>query len=152
MKKGIGILLISKKTDNLKANTHKKSSANRQILIVDEEKYMVKLLYNFLSKDYNLVLKKSPVEALKWIHDGNEPILIISEYQLPYISGACFITIIKTSGLYNKIPFIILSSSEGFEQKLKELPYSIEGVIRKPFNPIHLKTVIKKTLNDYETN
>jgi two-component system, chemotaxis family, chemotaxis protein CheY len=134
----------------VKPKAHKKLSIAKQILIVDGEQYMLKLLYNFLSKEYNLVIKKSPIEALKWIHDGNEPILIISEYQLPYISGACFIKIIKTSGLYNKIPFIILSSCEGFEEKLKDLPYNVEGVIRKPFNPTHLKTIVKKTLDDYE--
>ena len=133
----------------MKTKTNKKLSINKHILIVDEEKYMVKLLYNFLSKDYSLIIKKSPVEALKWIHDGNEPLLIISEYKLPHISGACFIQIIKTSGLYHQIPFVILSSSEGFEQKLKNLPYAVE-VVRKPFNPDHLKTVIKKALNDDE--
>jgi two-component system chemotaxis response regulator CheY len=126
------------------------SSISKQIIIVDEEVDMLKLLYNFLSPHYNVIVRDSPIQALKWIHDGNRPSLIISEYKLPYINGPSFIQAIKTSGLYKEIPLIILSADEGFEEKLKNLPYSIEGLVRKPFNPIHLKTTIQKVLNEYE--
>ena len=117
-----------------------KSSAlqiDNHILIVDNELNMQKLLYSYLSPDYNVVVKNSSIDALRWIHNGNQPLLIISEYQLPYLSGTSFISIIKASGLYCKIPVIMLSASDEFEQKLSDLPFTIEGIMRKPFNPIH---------------
>ena len=107
---------------------------------------MLRLLYNFLSPDYNVVVKSSPIEALRWMQEGNEPLLIISEYELPFISGTSFLEIIRTSGFYNKIPVIILSSGEGFEQKLKSLPYNIEGIIRKPFKPNTFENYYTKCL------
>ncbi len=134
----------------MKLTFHNKQLKAKQLLIIDNELSMLKLLYNFLSTEYNVVVKNSPIEALRWIQDGNKPLLIISEYELPYINGLSFLEIIRTSGLYNKIPIIILSSGDGFEQKLKNLPYNVEGIIRKPFNPTHLKTIINKALNDYE--
>jgi len=129
--------IIKKTKDNM-------LQVDNHILVVDNELNMQKLLYSYLSPDYNIVVKNSSIEALRWIHVGNQPLLIISEYQLPYLSGESFISIIKASGLYCKIPVIMLSASDEFEQKLSKLPFGIEGVMRKPFNPVDLKTTIQK--------
>ena len=124
--------------------------AKQQILIVDSEWNILKLLYSYLKPYYEPVVKDCPVKALKWIHEGNNPALIICEYQLPHFNGASFIQFIKGSGLYHETPVIILSGEDGFEQKTKNLPFAVEGIIRKPFDPTHLKITIQKVLNEYE--
>jgi CheY-like chemotaxis protein len=133
---------------NIKKTENSVLQVDNHILIVDDELNIQKLLYSYLSPDYNIIIKSSSVDALRWIQNGNQPLLIISEYQLPYLSGASFISIIKASGLYCKIPVIMLSASDEFEQKLSNLPFAIEGIIRKPFNPIHLKTTIQNCIHE----
>lgn len=127
-----------------KTETSTTVQKDKHILIVDNELNMQKLLYSYLSPKYNIVVKSSSIEALRWIQDGNQPQLIISEYKLPYLSGTSFVQTIKTSGLYSDIPVIMLSASDGFEQKVYDLPFTVEGVMRKPFNPTHLTTTIQK--------
>lgn len=128
-------------------STGQKSKLQKpRILIVDDEWNMLKLLSSFLSPQYELTIKNSAIQALKWIHEGNQPAAIICEYQLPHFDGASFIQIIKTSGLYKQIPIIILSSADNVEEKLFDLPFSIDGIIKKPFDPSHLKKTIQKSI------
>jgi two-component system chemotaxis response regulator CheY len=138
---------------NRKINIKRSESSshkNHKILIVDNEWNMLKLLYHYLSPFYTLVLKSCPLEAIKWIQDGNQPSLIICEYHLPYFDSASFIQVVKTTGFYHQTPVIILSDADDLEQKLINLPLRVEGMIKKPFNPSHLKSTIQNILNEYE--
>jgi len=141
-------LYAHKKNNNIrkKSSFHK----NIKILIVDNELNMLKLLYNYLSPFYKLIVKSCPLEAIKWIQDGNQPALIICEYQLPNFDCASFIQVVKTTGWYHQIPVIILSDTYDLEKKIINLPLRVDGIIKKPFNPTHLKSIIQKILYEYE--
>jgi DNA-binding NtrC family response regulator len=120
------------------------------ILIVDDDWNMLKLLCNFLSDQYGLVVKPSPIQALNWIHEGNHPALIICEYNHQHFNSASFIQIVKGSGLYHHTPVIILSHVERVEEKILSMPFKVEGIISKPFDPVHLKKIIQKILHGNE--
>ena len=122
-----------------------------QILIIDGEWNMLKLLYSVLSPKYDITIKNSAIDGLKWLESGNHPSLILCEYELPFFSGTSFIQTLKSRGLNNTIPLIILSDAVGFEQDLTTLPYKIDGMIRKPFNPISLKSTIQTVINEYKS-
>jgi len=124
--------------------------AKKNILIIDNEWNMLKLLYSVLSPEYNLTVKNSAIEALKWLERGNQPALIVCEFQLPYFSGESFIKALRNRGLSDNIPLIVLSETAEFEQKLNNSPYKIDGMIRKPFNPIDLKSTIYNLINEYK--
>lgn len=125
----------------------------KQILIVDDELSILKLLNFVLSKDYNLVIKNSGVEALSWLEQGNDPELIISDLQMPYFDGSSFIRNLKISGYYRDTPVILLSGADDLEDRVSKMNFKVESFMQKPFNPTKLKAVITDLLtrkNDLE--
>jgi DNA-binding response OmpR family regulator len=123
-------------------------TAKSQILIVDSEWNILKLLYSVLNKQYQLVVKHSPIEAMVWLEEGNRPSLIICEYGLPHFDKAAFVQLIKSSGYHKSTPIIVLSETENLEQKVNSLPFKVNAMLQKPFNPLTLLVVIKSLLHE----
>jgi CheY-like chemotaxis protein len=119
----------------------------KRILLVDDEIAILKLLEFILKKDYELVIKNNGFDALTWLDSGNIPDLIISDMEMPYFNGADFVRSLKVSGYFRDIPVIVLSGSESLENIKTKIPYEIEGLMAKPFNPSILKDKIKIILN-----
>jgi CheY-like chemotaxis protein len=130
-------MIIEQKNDNVK----------KRILLVDDEVAILKLLEFILKKDYDLVVKNNGFDALTWLDNGNMPDLIISDMEMPYFDGADFVRSLKVSGYFRDIPLIVLSGSESLENIKTKIPYPINGLMSKPFNPSILKDKIKIILN-----
>ena len=119
----------------------------KQILVVDDELSILRLLTFILSADYDLVIKKSGIEAISWLEEGNDPNLIISDLVMPYFDGSTLIRNLKISGLYRDTPVILLSGAEDLEDKVKNMPFKIDSYLEKPFNPAVLKSKIAQLIN-----
>jgi two-component system, chemotaxis family, chemotaxis protein CheY len=124
----------------------------KQILIVDDELSILKLLNFVLSKDYNLIIKNSGVEAIGWLEEGNDPDLIISDLNMPYFDGSSFIRNLKVSGYYRDTPVILLSGDDNLDEKVSKMPFKVESYIQKPFNPATLKSVISDLITPMPLN
>jgi response regulator RpfG family c-di-GMP phosphodiesterase len=126
----------------------KNNALNRKrILLVDDEIAILKLLEFILKKDYELIIKNNGFDALTWLDSGNIPDLIISDMEMPYFDGADFVRSLKTSGYFREVPVIVLSGSDSLENIKTRIPYPINELISKPFNPSILKDKIKIILN-----
>ncbi|TZF84868.1 response regulator transcription factor [Pedobacter sp. BS3] len=123
----------------------------KQILVVDDELSILKLLNFVLNEDYDLVIKKSGYDAISWLEEGNDPDLIISDLNMPYFNGSSFIRSLKISGLYRDTPVIILSGAEDLENIVTQMPFKADSVMQKPFNPAELKSRIFKAMNEHVT-
>ena len=121
--------------------------SKKRILLVDDEIAILKLLEFILKKDYDLVIKNNGFDALTWLDSGNIPDLIISDMEMPYFNGADFVRSLKVSGYFREVPVIVLSGSESLENIKTKIPYNIEALMSKPFNPTVLKDKIKIILN-----
>ena len=119
----------------------------KRILLVDDEIAILKLLEFILKKDYELVIKNNGFDALTWLDNGNIPDLIISDMEMPYFNGADLVRSLKVSGYFRNVPVIVLSGSETLENIKIKIPYEINGLMSKPFNPCILKDKIKFILN-----
>lgn len=115
----------------------------KQLLIVDDESAILRLLDFLLSKDYNTTLKSNGLEAIQWLEAGNKPDLIILDIQMPYLNGNDFFSSIKVSGLFCDIPVVILTGERNEEDVRSKFKLPIEHIIQKPFNPEKLKNAIK---------
>lgn len=118
----------------------------KEILVVDDEPSILKLLNFILSANYTLVIKTSGIEAIAWLEEGNDPDLIISDLMMPYFDGSSMIKNLKISGFYRNTPVILLSGAEDLEEKVKEMPFKIDRFLEKPFNPAILKSHITELL------
>lgn len=122
----------------------------KQILVVDDELSILKLLNFILSKEYDLVIKQNGADAISWLEDGNDPALIISDLEMPYIDGGSFIRNLKISGFYRDTPVILLSGADNLENIVEQMPYRADSYFKKPFNPAELKASISAALNQYD--
>ena len=125
--------------------------AKKQILVVDDEVSILKLLNFVLANDYDLIIKNSGVEALTWLEEGNSPALILSDLEMPYFDGSSFIHNLKISGFYRDTPVIILSGAINLEERVFQMPFKLDAYIPKPFNPVQLKEAISNVFKKYET-
>jgi len=122
-----------------------------RLLIIDSEWNILKLLYAVLSKEYDLTVKNSSVEAMQWLENGNKPALIITEYKLPYIDGLSLIRHLKHSGIHKSTPIIMLSEVPDLEKKMHSFSFDNVAVISKPFNPSQLVSKINSLLHEYHS-
>jgi two-component system chemotaxis response regulator CheY len=124
--------------------------AKKQILVVDDEISILKLLNFVLSNEYDLVIKNSGVEALSWLEEGNSPALILSDLEMPYFDGSSFIYNLKISGFYRDTPVIILSGAINLEERVSQMKFKLDAYIPKPFNPVQLKEAISNVFKKYK--
>lgn len=122
----------------------------KQILIIDDELSILKLLNFILSKEYDLVVKQNGVDAMKWLEDGNDPSLIISDLQMPYLDGESLIRNLKISGFYRATPVILLSGADDLDSIVSEMAFQADRVFKKPFNPSQLKKFISEAITRYD--
>ena len=122
----------------------------KQLLIVDDEITILKLLNFVLSNEYDLVIKTSGVEALSWLEEGHSPALILSDLEMPYFDGSSFIYNLKISGFYRDTPVIILSGASNLNERVARMPFQLDAFIPKPFNPAQLKEAISNVFRKYD--
>jgi len=118
----------------------------KQILLVDDKASIAKVLSVYLGQEYDLVYSEDPLKAIEWLHQGNEPDLIISDIRMPHMSGEEFIHYLKSNELFKHIPVVILSSEESTTERIRLLEEGAVDYILKPFNPMELKVRVKKYL------
>lgn len=117
-------------------------------MVVDDEPTILKLLEFVLSKEYTVVLKNNGYEAVQWLEESNRPDLIILDVNMPYFSGAEFLKSIKISGLFSKIPVIVLTGTNDVQKVKEQLTFPVNEIFQKPFNPSRLKDAVKYLLTE----
>ncbi|MDX3915423.1 MULTISPECIES: response regulator [Olivibacter] len=120
----------------------------KQILVVDDEPSILQLLKFILAKDYDVVLKSNGYDATLWLEEANCPDLILLDVEMPYFNGPEFLKSIRISGLFRDIPVVILSVTEDMDSLAQRTPYLVNKFIKKPFDPIYLRNVVKELLEE----
>lgn len=146
-------LNLSKVFNKSKETTYKYDvNMKKQILVVDDDVSILKLLNFILAKEYDVVMKSSGIEAFSWLEEGNYPALIISDLQMPYFDGTSFIRNLKISGFYRDTPIIVLSGAHDIKEQVERMSFAVEGYITKPFNPVSLKSTLSNVFKAIETD
>lgn len=110
----------------------------KEILIIDDEPIMRKLLGQILKERYRVVTLENGREALEWMYSGNIPDLVVADLNMPEIDGFEYIKRIRESGFYYDVPLIVLSGEESSSERIKCLKLGANDYLIKPFNPEEL--------------
>ena len=115
----------------------------KQLLIIDDEPSILKLLHFILADEYELIIKSNSVDAIDWLEKGNFPDMILTDQDMPNIDGLTLIKNLKTSGFFRNIPIFLISGSEAIRESIEGFPVQY---FKKPFNPTDLKSAISSVL------
>ncbi|MDP3453064.1 MAG: response regulator [Bacteroidales bacterium] len=119
----------------------------KRVLIVDDKPTIAKVIQVYIAETFECVYFEDPIRAISWLQEGNLPDLIISDINMPNMSGVDFLDYVKKNDLFKSIPFVILSSEDSTSQKIALLERGADDYISKPFNPMELKVRLKKIVS-----
>ena len=103
------------------------------ILIVEDNDDLRSYLGTIFARDFNVILKSSADEALKYLETGY-PDLIISDIMMPGMQGDEFCHILKNNSETAGIPIILLTAKADHESVAQGLRQGADDYIPKPFN------------------
>jgi DNA-binding response OmpR family regulator len=110
----------------------------KQVLVIDDEPIMRKLLMQILKDKYEVILKENGREALEWMYSGHIPDLVVADLNMPEIDGFEYIEKVRESGFFSDVPLIVLSGEESSAERIKCLKLGANDYLIKPFNPEEL--------------
>lgn len=120
----------------------------RKILLVDDEKTLVKaLIFNLEKEGYQVIPAYDGEEALKKM-EGENPDLLILDLMLPGVDG--FEVCRRVRKNYD-IPIIMLTAKGDDIDKILGLELGADDYITKPFNPRELLARVKAILRRSNT-
>jgi two-component system alkaline phosphatase synthesis response regulator PhoP len=120
--------------------------SKKKILIVDDEKELVKLIsFHITIAGYDVLSAKNGVEALE-ICEKEKLDLIILDIMLPRIDGWEVCCRLRQNSKTWDIPIIMLSALSEVEDKLKGFSLGTDDYVTKPFSPRELVVRVKRVL------
>jgi two-component system alkaline phosphatase synthesis response regulator PhoP len=120
--------------------------SNKKALVVDDEIHIVQVVaIKLKNNDFDVVTAENGAEALD-LAKSFKPDIIISDYQMPVMSGLEFVENLRKDQDTSQIPVVMLTA-RGFaitdEQKQQ---LNIADCISKPFSPRELLASLEGVL------
>ncbi|MEM9719249.1 MAG: response regulator [Bacteroidota bacterium] len=118
-----------------------------KILILDDDASIRALLRDILEPYFDLIIYGDGLTALAWMASGNIPDLIITDLNMPHLSGVELLKTIRESGVFRHVPVIVLSVVSDEEVQKNCFLLGANNFMSKPFNPEVLRKNILHTLS-----
>ena len=128
-------------------NNNVRSDGKKQVLVVDDDPLVVKILKEPLQKEgFHVRVACHGLEALKEVKESR-PDLIILDILMPMLDGFKTARLLKFDKRYKDIPIIVLTSraTEG-ERKMGE-QVGADEFLYKPFRLPNVLSIVKRYLN-----
>jgi len=127
--------------------THEKNT-NHLILVVDDEKRMVRFIRLNLEQDgYQVVSAYNGSEALEQVRT-TLPNLVLLDVMMPDIDG---FEVLKKIREANSVPVIMLTAKGEEDDRIRGLEMGADDYITKPFSPRELVSRVKAVLRRTES-
>ena len=84
----------------------------RRILIVEDELGARRLLEYLLGAYYQVTAVTNGKEAIHFLDEGNEVDLIITDIEMPIMTGLEMVSYMRDVPVYSEIPYILVTSKE----------------------------------------
>ncbi|MEN8186056.1 MAG: ATP-binding protein [Bacteroidota bacterium] len=142
------ISLSSMDSDNIEQVAHQtseKKTGKLMLLIVEDNKDVLRYLRSLLSDSYNIVEANN---GLKGFEKAIEtiPDLVISDVMMPVMDGFTFCYKLKNDIRTSHIPIVLLTARADTESKMEGLGAGADAYLAKPFNRKELFVRIEKLI------
>ena len=119
-------------------DSHKKS-----VLLVDDDPDYLKLVGNWLSKQYRVVIVNSGMQAITYLAT-HKPDLILLDYSMPVTNGSQLMEMIRSETDTERIPVIFLTGRDDRESVMDVLRLKPDGYLLKSISKNELLIEIEK--------
>ena len=129
---------VIQETESLSYEQYKK-----KILVVDDDPVMLRTIKSWLELDYTVAIVNSAMNALTWLAK-NDTDLILLDYEMPVVSGAKLLEMLREESDSITIPVIFLTGKGDRKSVLEVLKYNPDGYLLKSLPPFEIKNAIKE--------
>jgi two-component system, chemotaxis family, chemotaxis protein CheY len=123
------------------------SYETRKVMVVDDSSVMRQIIKNNLKQLgfelANLLDAADGEEALKKINEGKVD-LVISDWNMPKMTGIDFLKAIRADGSLKELPFLMVTSEADKEKIMQAVQAGVNQYIVKPFNANQLDEKIRE--------
>jgi len=121
-----------------------------RILVVDDFQTMRRIIINLLRQlgFTNVVEAADGRLALEKVKDDSID-LIVSDWNMPNMTGLEFLKAVRASEEYKEIPFIMVTAEGKKENVIAAVQAGVSNYIVKPFNAATLKEKLVKVIGDF---
>lgn len=117
-----------------------------KILIVDDDKYIALLLYNFLTEEgFTCDTAEDGLEALEKVTKCTDYDMVLLDFVMPRMNGLEFLAAVKD--INSKLPVMMISGYRTRENTLDALRLGAIGFIKKPFSLNDVLSNLKLVFN-----
>ena len=106
------------------------------VLLIDDSAMMRRFIALFLSEKYHVTDCESAEEALHLVESGFRPRLIVTDLDLPGMSGLELIRCFQATMPFT--PLIVVSGAKESKTRLAALAAGADDFLTKPFHPAEL--------------
>jgi CheY-like chemotaxis protein len=119
----------------------------KRILLVDDHEMARQTLRLFLEQDgYACKEAEHGPAALAWLEQGQHVDLIVSDNQMPVMTGMEFLVQVKATPHFRTIPFILFSGNITDEIQRQAHQAGAMAVLNKPYNFSDFVAIVTKAL------
>lgn len=102
------------------------------ILFVDDDKFLLDMYaLKFSKNDFEVHTAQSPEDALKLIHDGLDPDVLLLDVVMPGMDGIELLTLLKKEDLLKKSVVIMLTNQGLSDDVARAKKLNVDGYIIK---------------------
>ncbi|MCS7225023.1 MAG: response regulator [Armatimonadetes bacterium] len=124
--------------------------AKKRILVVDDERHIVRLVQvNLERHGYQVLTAYDGVECLEKAR-SDKPDLIVLDVMMPRLDGFQALQQLKDDPQTKDIPVIMLTARAQDRDVLAGYTYGADLYLTKPFNPLELISLVKRVFESQE--
>ena len=118
----------------------------KKLLVVDQSDSTKIILDHFIGKEFDIIQKSNGYEAIDFSTSGIDLDFLITQLNLPLLSGKELIKKLRESHLFSSLPILLLSASSESKDRIECMNLGADNFIEKTFNPFEIQARINAVL------
>ncbi|MEC9291485.1 MAG: chemotaxis response regulator CheY [Pseudomonadota bacterium] len=123
---------------------------NMRILVVDDFQTMRRIVMNLMRQlGFTNMIEAADGELAWEVLENDNIDLIVSDWNMPNMTGMELLKKVRASEEYKHIPFIMVTAEGKKENVIAAVQAGVNNYIVKPFNAATLKEKLKRVIGDF---